>query len=345
MIKTSFLTESKLPHNLVLPVSGQGMVEQLGIMMTLSALGYRPEVCLGASGGALVSALGTVFDWNVEEISKLIRGFPDFKVMKMRSFGPIEGLGKPSFYTVGCALERLFRVISDPRFVNTLRENEILISTNNNTKGRVEIYSTVVPEKSILYGKKGPLSIVGTSCMITYLGLLPEDEYGPMINHVLRATSAVPIVFPPYSFNGDEYFDGGVSFSSPLSSISMIENFNDILYVFPEDIDVPNVIKTHNVIDATQGYLSQVSRANYIQDRRGYLLTMSRGDCSKLNVVRGNLSTLEDDLEKTEGYRRFVELFPIRPDSAPAITAPTTRDDVLSRLTEQKNFNYRIFYL
>ena len=186
-----------------------------------------------------------------------------------------------------------------------MRENEILVGTNNNTLGRTEIFSTTTPQNSILYGKSGPLSIVGTSCMITYLGDLPPDEYRRMLNNIFQATSAVPIVFPPYCFDGNEYSDGGVSFSSPLSSLLMIEKFNDILYVFPEDIELPNIIRSSTVIDAAQGYLSQVSRANYIQDRRSYLTTMNNGDCSRLKLLKGILETFTGDLQKDKALSPF----------------------------------------
>ena len=102
--RNGFDLRPELPRNLVLPVSGQGMVEQLGIMLTLSSLGYRPEVCLGSSGGALVSAIGTICSWNPAEIGAIVSGFKTFDIMKMRTFGPLEGLARQSFFTPGSDL-------------------------------------------------------------------------------------------------------------------------------------------------------------------------------------------------------------------------------------------------
>ena len=272
----------ELPEVLVLPVSGQALIEELGILLTLMKTNYKPSICLGASGGALVSALGTIYDWEAEPIIEYVKKFRSLDVMRMRPLGPIEGLiSKTSFYTTGPDLDRIFRKISSPMTSNMLRSKEIIITAQNNTKGRLEIFSTVKPEESLLHHTNGPLSLVGTSCYISYLGLLPPGEYERVIECIFRSTSSVPVVFPSFKFNGDEYSDGGVSFSSPLSSLLILAEIKEVLYVFPEDIDKPNIVESKTAVDAMLGYLSQISRSNYIHDRCNFLTTLCCGDFSR----------------------------------------------------------------
>ena len=62
-----------LPSTLVLPVSGHGMVEQIGILLWLSQRGYKPKVTFGASGGAIAAALGIAFQWNAAKWMEWMR--------------------------------------------------------------------------------------------------------------------------------------------------------------------------------------------------------------------------------------------------------------------------------
>jgi hypothetical protein len=224
-----------------------------------------------------------------------------------------------------------------------LRSKEIIITAQNNTKGRLEIFSTVKPEESLLHMTNGNLSLVGTSCYISYLGLLPPGEYERAIECVFRSTSAVPVVFPSFKFNGDEYSDGGVSFSSPLSSLLILAEIKEVLYVFPEDIDKPNIVESKTAIDAMLGYLSQISRSNYIHDRCNFLTTLCCGDFSRLKVLSGEFKDLPVALSKTKDIPRFVELFPLL-QTAPSITEKITYVSAMKRLFQQQNFAFRIHY-
>ena len=336
----------EIPEVLVLPVSGNGLVEQLGITLWLCQRGYTPKICFGASGGAIVAALGIVHDWNAENIFKWISKVPSFESFKHHSLGFIEALGnKSSLYNIGPGLEYVFNFIVSPEHEKKLKSNEILILARNKSKGRAEIFSTTVVENSILKSTKGPLHIFGTSCNVEFLGHLTGAAYLQRVKKVIMATSAVPIVFPPVNIDGDYYTDGGCCFSSPLNPIMSLNRSSEIVYILPEDIELDNPSLDNSTLAIGQDFLSAISRANYIHDRSGYLQGLCCGNFDKLKKISGDASTLQKDLKKTEDKKRMVELFPCKQRNLP-ILSNHDKKDIFIRANEQLDgFRYRIFYM
>lgn len=329
------------PKIIVAPVSGHGMVEQTGIMIKLASLGYQPEVGLGASGGALSMGLMNLNDWNPEKMSYWLQSIRSFEIFKNNMFGMAAGIFSPYIYDPGYGLEYIFSNIAK---TENHRNIEIIITAQNITTGCLEIFTTVSQSKSILK-RSGPLLLVGTTCDITYLGdIEDEQEYRRKVELVFRATSAVPIVFPSINIDGHRYIDGGVGFSSPLNPFMTVRPLRDILYVYPEDIDIPNPCNPTTAIQSAESYLSQVSRSNYIHDRSSYLQNISCGDINKLKMIDGDLSNFEDAIVATWGKNRMVEIFPTINRALP-IMSNQSKAEILKRLTEQQeNFKYRIFY-
>lgn len=332
---------SCLPTTIVAPVSGHGMVEQTGIMLNLATMGYVPKLCLGASGGSLALGIMNYNDWDYERVMHWLQGIPNFEIFRSGMFGMAAGVVCQNIYDPGQGLEYIFKCIS--KSCNHL-ETEIIITAQNNTSGRLEIFSTVKRADSTLQ-QSGPLLLVGTTCEITYLGDIEDiNEYYRRVELVLRATSAVPIVFAPINIDGSLYVDGGVGFSSPLSPFMTVNQLKDILYIFPEDIDLPNPQTPKSAIDAAASYLSQVSRSNYIHDRISYLQTISCGQMKRLHLIEGDASTFAESVCMTYGKKRMVEMFPVINRALP-IMSKQSRHDVLQRLGEQENFKFRIFYI
>lgn len=329
------------PKVIVAPVSGHGMVEQTGIMIKLATMGYRPEVGLGASGGALSLGLMNLNDWNSEKMMYWLQSVRSFEIFKNNMFGMAAGLFSPYIYDPGYGLEYIFSNIAK---TTNHREIEIIITAQNITTGCLEIFSTVSHERSILK-RSGPLLLVGTTCDITYLGDIEnEEEYNRKVELVFRATSAVPIVFPSINIDGHRYIDGGVGFSSPLNPFMTVRPLRDILYVYPEDIDIPNPCDPTTAIQSAEAYLSQVSRSNYIHDRSSYLQNISCGDINKLKMIIGDSTNFENAIITTWNKNRMVEIFPAINRALP-IMSNHSKNDILKRLMEQQeNFNYRIFY-
>lgn len=331
-----------LPSVLVCPVSGHGMIEQTGILMKLSTMGFSPEVCLGASGGALAVGMLTTHEWNPQSLVDWMKNVPYTNVFRQHTFGVVSGIAKSSLYNVGEGLDAIFKSISTEK----LRDLELLITAHNGSSGYLEIFSTVSSDRSILQETNGPLLLLGVKCPITYIGDIEDPKlYRQTLELVFRATSAVPVVFPPVKIGKDHYVDGGVSFSSPLNPIMTLQPLDDILYVFPEDIETPNPWVPKTAIDSGQAYLSQNSRSNYIHDRLSFLQTLCCGNYNNLRTISGDSTDFLESIKSTAGSRRMVEVFPAINRSLP-IMSDHTRQDILMRVSEQmNNFKYRIFFI
>jgi len=332
---------AKLPEVLVLPVSGHGTIEQLGILSALMKKKYKPKVSLGASGGAITAALAIAFDWDCEAIFKWLTSIDSDEILGEKFLGaPISALTSISMYEVGQGLDVVFKYIARPEFSKNFRNQELIISAQNQTLGRLEIFSTVSSENSILHGSKGSLNIFGTSCFISFLGDIPDDKvFSKKLEKVVRATSAVPMVFPPVEIDGSFYIDGGVGFSSPLAPFMGLVKGRDVLYIFPEDIDEPKKHRPQTAFDSLMAYFAQVSRSNYIHDRSTYLSGLCCGDFKRLGKIHGNSSDLENLLKKTNSKKRFVELFPTNNSNSMPILSRPSKKEMITRLYE----NFSIF--
>jgi len=334
-----------MPKILVLPVSGNGLVEQLGITLWLGSRGYKPETCLGASGGAIVASIGTIFDWDVQRITEWMYKIPSFDTFKHHQLGFMEAFYQTSFYKLGDGLEYIFSYITKPEHESKLKKNEILILVQNYTKGRAEIFSTSTNRNSLLKDAYGPLQIFGVHCNVTFLGDLRGNEYCSMLRKVLKATSAVPIVFPPVEIDGNLYTDGGCSFSSPLNPIMGLNRVTDVLYVLSEDIELEQPAIARNTLDVGQGFFASLSRSKYIQDRGQYLAAICGGKYENLKKLDNDASNLYDVLKKTSGKKRMIELFPCIQRSLP-IMSNHSKTDIFKRAMEQlSGFRCRVFYV
>lgn len=333
-----------LPTTLVLPVSGHGLVEQLGLMLWLIARGYEPRTVLGASGGAIVGAIGIIFDWNYEKIIAWLGTIPTFEPFQHHTFGYLDGLFKNSLMKIGPGLEYIFNFITQPKFENKLRSNELIILTKNETKGHSEIFSTVSEKNSLLKDSSGSLDLFATKCDVEFLGDRSRD-YLKRTADVLKATSAVPIVFPPVQIGNYKYTDGGCSFSSPLNPVTGLKRLEEIVYIFPEDIDEPKPSDCYNTISTAQHFLSSISHSNYIHDRASYVQGLCCGKFESLKKIAGDATQLYDALVKTSGKRRMVEIFPCISRDLP-IMSSHDKKDIMARASEQlNNLRFRIFYV
>jgi predicted acylesterase/phospholipase RssA len=340
------------PKMLCLPVSGHGLVEQIGIILWLTLRGYRPEFCAGASGGAIAAALGIRHQWNSLQWQKWVANCPSVKIFKERTLGIIEGLlGRESLYEIGDGLEYIFKFIGSPEGENNFRNQELLVSALNISQGQLEIFSTVKESNSVLRDQTGPLQLFGVSCRITYLGELTSNEYRKRLIQVLKASSAVPMVYPAFEIDGNFYQDGGVSFASPLAPLLSLRKVKDVLYILPEDIELPPRRKTKDtkqtplsMLENGQAFLAHTSRASYIKDRANYLSSLCCGELKQLSLRTGDSSTFEEALRETNGSKRMVELFPCNSRSLP-ILSNHDKQDMMKRIGEQlQSFRYRIFY-
>ena len=267
--------------------------------------------------------------------------------------GYLQSAFSPSIFLRGQGLMDYFNLlISAPS--DYYRNNELIINAYNTTLGQTEIFSTVSSSKSQLKNKSGPLLLLGVACQVDFLGDLPDPEYKCRLLQVLMATSSVPIIFTPVSIDNNRYVDGGVSFSSPLTAISCLMNFTDVLYINPSDIDVTTPVSYGDVITNAVGFVSQIARSNALQDRYMYLQVICCGAFNRLLVESGEVdisvpvtvTKFNEKLVATANASRMVEIFPATQTSSGSMSENQSKQEYISQIVDNLNrFKYRIFFV
>jgi predicted acylesterase/phospholipase RssA len=333
----------------VLPVSGQALTSQLGIMLALSGKGYRPSLSLGASGGAIVATQGINNNWQQSTWFSQLYNICDFELLRKYPLGYLQALLEPSIFLRGHGLYNYLEIITSGD-LDAFRNNELIINAYNTTTGKTELFSTARRSCSILRDKMGPMELLGVAYNVQYLGDLEDCDYRDALRKTLLATSSVPIVFDPVCIGSSRYVDGGVSFSSPLTAVSCLEPFTDILYINPNNIDEAVPVKYGALFDNAVSFTSQITRSNALQDRYSYLSTLCCGRFQNLSVLNGSYcesdcNCFKMDLQRTLGRPRMVELFPTCSNHVSMIDLQS-RSQYLQQIQQaSQSFGYRIFYV
>lgn len=334
-----------LPSTIVMPVSGQAFISQLGISLALTEAGYRPRLALGASGGALVAAQGIRNNWASAQWEAEVLQMTDTAALQKHWMGELQALIEPSVYTFGSGLQKYYDVITSGS-LKQFRSQELIINAYNTTTGRTVLFSTMAADRSVLTGGAGPLALLGVAPEVHYLGDLPDDEYRRKLKSVLEATSAVPVVFDRVPVGTDLYADGGVSFTSPLTAVNAIKPIKEVLYINPFDINIAMPATYGNAMQNIVAFTSQVALSNAIQDRFTYLSSLTCGDFTQLGIISGVApsATFATDLTRTAGRPRLVELFPTQVSYVPMTMNQTYAEYMTGLRAAKKEFGYRIFY-
>ncbi len=340
---------SHLPKTLVMPVSGQAMTAQIGILLNLVNSGYKPKLTLGASGGAMVAANAVQVGWDAEKWKKELDNICDTNVLRKHYLGYIQALQLPYLFNKGSGLESYYKLITSAH-PDEYRNNEIIINAYNTSVGQTELFTTATSSCSVLSATQGPLNYLGVSGKVHFLGDLPNCEFRKTFEQILRATSAVPVVFDQVSFRGCYYADGGVSFSSPLTAVNSLVSLTDILYINPENIDKCLPTTYSNIFDNTVAFTSQITRSNALQDRYMFLLSLCCGRFERFKVINGEVlgndsQQFDANLIKTKAHPRLVELYPIEGKSLTMLDTQSRHEHIRNITVCNNHFGYRIFYL
>jgi hypothetical protein len=343
-----------LPQVTVLPVSGTALSHQAGMCLALSKHGYKPKLSLGASGGAMIATQGVLNNWNSATWESQLLQMHDVSSLRKHFLGELQVFFEPSIYLRGSGLEKYYDVCSSgcPK---VYKANETIYNAYNTTTGVTDLFTTASSTTSFLANTSGPLKLLGVSQSITFLGDLPDCEYNQRLREVLVATSAVPIVYDRVGYgtpgpNQNFYSDGGIAFSSPLNIVTALRDVNEILYINPSDIDEPVPVEYGNVMNNAISYAAQISRSTALQDRYVYLYGLCCGNFKLMTTIGGtycktNPQMFIDDVRKTAGKPRLVELYPLK-SSYSSMTINQSYEHYMNEIVNsQTEFGYRIFYI
>lgn len=347
-------TSVNLPPIVVMPVSGTGLGIQAGISLALASHGYKPKLGLGASGGAMIATQGVLNGWNAAKWEAQLMGITDVSSLRKHFLGELQALMEPSIYLRGSGLEKVYDLIScGPPSV--YKNNETIYNAYNTTTGVTDLFTTASSTTSFLANKSGPLTLLGVSPAVHFLGDLPDCEYNQRLRQVLVATSAVPVIYDraPYGPCGPEqnfYADGGLNFSSPLNVVTSMCDVKDVIYINPSDMNDPVPVEYGNVMSNAISYASQMSRSSSLKDRYLYIYGLCCGNFSLINTVTGiyhekTPQPFFDDVTRTVGKPRMIELYPTKSDYS-SMTVNQSYQHYMTEIQSAKtSFGYRIFYV
>jgi len=307
---------------LVLPISGGGFANQLGITHALSKNGFDTPLMFGASGGNVAAYLTHAANFDPDLIRSIASELkpsmfctPWFSAVTLYSY--YHGYTKEgSIYNSGEDNAAFF----EKHFNERVGEREIWTAAYNTTEQKTQLFCNRKEEDSILGAFKINSEIYQVGSNVY------ANEDLPLISSIVSASAAIPGLVPPQIINGHEYQDGGLACASPMTAInSVIDEYNKVHIIFV-NCENPYDIKERK---CKEGFLSEVSAARDIilrnivsNDRlRCYeLLSRTCSTCAcgapKVYKETGYFDADAWDrikLLRSSKIRTFVELYPLKP--------------------------------
>lgn len=329
-----------LPTTLVLPVSGQGLWNQTGIVLELiKHFQYKPKTILGASGGAIVASMAISCDWSEPSWLNLLDNIVSGGPVKKYPFGVLQSFFEPSLYRRSLSFYDLIDHITSPNVIPKYRNTELVIATYDQVHEHTVLLSTAT-----IPAQNSRVKMIGVHDEVISI----SENLGTNLKNALLCTSSAQLIFSPVKTSfptvKSTFVDGGVSFSSPLSPYLIIHpELTDVLYITPLNIDSKFDTVPGKFLTNTNNYLNSVSLADYHQDRGYYLLRISNLNLDTLTVSEGDASTLSQALETSAGFPRLVELF-VPVSSYPSLSTSQTRASTQAQIATARNtFRYRIY--
>lgn len=332
------------PEILALPVSGQALSVQAGMLLRLMEGGYSPRILLGASGGAIIAALALACEWDSVKMRKFLTTPRETDIVRKHMMSYLQAFFDSSFFLRGAGLLNLVAdIVNVPweRFTG----KELIFCAFNSTKSETELFSTSTSSASILNGQCGPLRLFGVSCSVHFIGDIPAEKRNETLMNALLATSSVPLVLPPVEWNGSYYLDGGVAFSSPLSPISAILDMPRVMVLAPSNIDLPLEPSQGNLLSDAPTIFGQFSRSTALQDRAFYLNRLGKGLWNQQRDVSGVVKQdLQPLLSQMQNYANcMIECYPLTPIDGSTTVNLTWEDFYEAWNLSWQSFGYRIF--
>lgn len=224
------IIRSKILEVHILPVSGGGFPAQLQELIYYMAqaqlatetseqsgnyMEYTPDICLSASGGNVATYISLSGNWSEGGIKRVIQNLNPRMFSNTWWPGPlgvlpawILGIFEGSIFKPGYGPSRLFKSFSDSR---TIQDVEIWSGTYNQSQKRSTFFCNKTEGQTFI----SPITYNPFTFKTTELKFMEGDI--DLISKVVIASASIPLLFQPVKILGDEYIDGGTTYTSPLT--------------------------------------------------------------------------------------------------------------------------------
>jgi predicted acylesterase/phospholipase RssA len=290
---------------LVGTISGGHIVGQISGIELLSLYGYKPDVYMGASGGAITCSI-YISSGNtkpgIERIVKQISSEQFVEEWVMSYLSSLIGFFQGSLYKHPTNYRDITKMNIS---VDILRNTEFWIQTYSITDLGTVLFCTKKEGDTILYTDER------TKRSANILDTIYIDGDVELYATALKASSSIPTILPPIEVFDKELIDGGIDFSSPLiplkASIRELEEF-DIIYITGYTLDESIMAETKRttIFDTFSNTLELFLRSHITQDRLVGCNLVSADD----KYIEEDI-TLEDYFKRRETWKRsFLEICP-----------------------------------
>lgn len=283
---------------LICSVSGGSFISQIAGLHCLLKTGYKPDVMLGASGGAITISCLTYSQMKCEKIP-IFLGFLSSKMFVDEWLKPFPWWAIGPFQ--GSAYRHTYgsiKMINSCFYPYHLDLYETWILTYNQTKHQPHLFTNRAENGRL----KPQLAIV-----------TPFNENLDLYGRALLASSCIPGILPSVEINGEMHIDGGAYASSPISLVSAnLQKEKSLHIIFLTGADAENTKEEQEgvkltIIDVTTTCVDALYRNSVRRDR----IT-----CQNLLAHYGELIeiknyTLEEAMNDRKNYpASLIEIYP-----------------------------------
>lgn len=330
---------------IVAPISGTRLVNQLTALYKLTQHGYKPDLILAASGGAVTSSIAISAGWDPAQFKRsaqvlsseaFVKSWvPEFMDMVPSWF---VGIFQGSLYDHSKCYPKMFEQLMVKAM---LKDIEMWILAYNVTEKMAALFCSTSEEKSIL--KRCHLNCSLTrSTEFEYL-----DGDVKKFGDAVVASSSVPAVVPAKEIDKKYYSDGGIMYASAFvpfrDQISNLDSFH-IMYINGYDLDDDDV---SSINPSNRSIVNTADRTTVALVRN--IIIQDRFSCFSLLETKGKVEnvdmTLQEYLEKKKEWRySMCEMFPIRVEEI-NITC-FNGEEILKRMMRQLDYiGLRVWYV
>jgi predicted acylesterase/phospholipase RssA len=375
----------------ILPVSGGGFPAQLQELIYFSNekqlasqsnenIEIIPDICLGTSGGNVSAYVALSGNWSEGGIKRVVKSMNSSMFSQTWWPGPmgflptwILGIFEGAIYKPGYGPKTLLEAFSDK---NTIKNVEIWSGTFNKTQKRSGFFCNKNEEETYIS------SITYSPYLFKTMPLQFLNGDINKISKITVASASVPILFKPVEYEGEEYIDGGVTYSSPLTPMQeelyniikgiTTPSMKDLMsspfplpskdstglkgrrgkdYLHMTYFSPYNMDNTTEKIDSTIGvdsFLSYMTDSSSLKDRSVGITLLQRLKTDSQDIYfedsRYTTFTLNELLGNTSSTHYFCEIY-VRNNEWIDLNKFTSQD-ILNKMSEaESQIEWRFWYV